>query len=89
MVTNGIRSKIDLCRLNYSSAWKQKDGSYSPAVSIYTEAELSSGLPFHTDNQPVRFACNKGERSHMKGHVEVYALNWLARYNRRLEKGLF
>lgn len=88
MVTNRIRSEIELCRLNYSAPWLQKDGTFSPAVSRYTEQELRSGLPFHVDNEPVRFTRNKKQISHLKGHVEVYALNWLGRYNRLLEKGI-
>lgn len=87
--TNRIRSKIELCRLNFSTAWLQKDGTFSPAVSVYTHAELSSGLPFFTENEPVRFTRNKAKVTRLKGHAEVYAINWMARYNRRLEKGLF
>lgn len=89
MFTNGIRSDLELRRLNFSTAWPQKDGTFSPAVSIYTHAELSSGLPFHTDNEPVRFTRNKSKVTRLKGQAEVYALNLLARYNRMLEKGFF
>ena len=88
-ITNRIRSDIELHLLNFSSAWQQKDGSFSPAVSVYTHAELSSGLPFFTDNEPVRFTRNKDQITPLKGHAAVYALTWLARYNRRLKAGLF
>jgi hypothetical protein len=87
MVTNGIRSEIELCRLNFSTAWQQKDGHYSPAVSRYTHAELSSGLPFYTDNEPVRFSRNKGQRHIWQGRVDVYAMRWMDRYNRMLDNG--
>lgn len=89
MVTNQIRSDVELRRLNFSTAWPQKDGTFSPAVSVYTRAELASGLPFHTDNEPIRFTRNKSKVTRLKGHAEVYALNLLARYNRMLAKGIF
>jgi hypothetical protein len=89
MVTNGIRSEIELCRLNYYTAWIQQNGQYSPAVSRFTEKELLSGLPFYTENEPVRFARNKKSLSDFEGQAMIYAMRWLMRYNRRLERGLF
>jgi len=89
MITNRIRSETELKRLNFSRAWIQADGTFCPTVSCYTHTELASGLPFHTDPEPVRFTRNQSKVTRMKGHAEVYALNLLARFNRRLEKGLF
>jgi hypothetical protein len=89
MVTKGISSELDLQRLNFSRAWQQEDGAFCPTVSRYTHAELASGLPFHTDSEPVRFTRNKTKVTRLKGQAEVYAMRWLARFNRRLEKGLF
>lgn len=87
MVTNGIRSEIELCKVNFSTAWLQKSGHYSPAISRFTYAELMSGLPFYTENEPVRFTRNKGQVVMWHGSAEVYAMKWMQRYNRMLENG--
>lgn len=87
-----IRSATDLTLLNYSGtwlneAWLNEAGTFTPVVSRYTQEELKSGLPFHADPEPVRFARNRAAITRLKGRAEVYALNWLARYNRMLKKG--
>lgn len=79
-----IRSETELKELNYSGVWLNESGTWTPVVSCYTQAELKSGLPFHMDPAPVRFARNPRSITRLKGHAEVYALNWLARYNRML-----
>jgi len=89
MVTNRIRSQIELCSLNFASFWKQENSRFLPAVSRFTEQELASGLPFYTEHEPIRFARNKRYLCEISIDAMLYAQKWMDRYNRRLEKGLF
>lgn len=83
-----LRSEVELCTLNTYGAWQEEKGRlYSPFVSRFTRAELHSGLPFHTENEPVRFSRHGKIRS--QKWAEMYALRWMTRYNRRLMNRLF
>lgn len=86
-LNNKIRSPGELCKLNTSLAWRNADRSYSPAVSRFTLQELRSGIPFYVENEPVRFSRRPSTKS--KDGAEGYALRWMLRFNRWLEKGLF
>ena len=84
--SNGIRSELDLCKLNFYGVWGSMEGGHSPIVSVYTREMLRSGLPFQTDPEPVRFARRK-MNDQPKGVIEMYAVRWLTRYNRMLANG--
>lgn len=80
-----VRTETELSLLQFSGTWLNEGNTWTPVVSRYTQAELKSGIPFHADPEPVRFAKNRAAITRLKGRAEVYALNWLARYNRMIQ----
>ena len=80
-----VRSEAELKLMNFSGVWLNESGTWTPVVSCYTQEELKSGLPFFADSEPVRFARNRAAVTRLKGHAEVYAMNWMARYNRLIK----